>query len=296
MAEWSGKTRGGVAGYKAFVFVIKHFHVRAAYFLLRFVAFYFLLFSDKKPIKAYFSKILKYSWLKTIVSIYKNYFMIGQVLIDKVAFMAGLNKNFTFEYEGEEYLHQMAAGKKGGILIGAHMGNWEVAGQLLKRINIKVNIVMLEAEHEKIKTYLDDVMKEKELFVIPIKNDFSHLYKITEALQNNEFVAIHGDRFLPDTSTVTLDFMGRPAQFPTGPLYIASKIDVPVSFVYTLKDSKTKYHFYATPPKVYKYPSRLKTRKLEIKSMVGDYAEHLEKMIKAYPLQWFNYHHFWDEY
>ncbi len=296
MAEWSGKTRGGVAGYKIFVFVIKHFHVRAAYFLLRFVAFYFLFFSDKKPLIAYFSKIHKYNWVKTIVSIYKNYFVLGQVLIDKVAFMAGVNKNFTFEYEGEEHLHQMSAEKKGGFLIGAHMGNWEVAGQLLERIDTKVNIVMLEAEHEKIKDYLNDVLKEKEFLIIPIKNDFTHLYKIAEAIQNKEFVAIHGDRFLPDTSTVTINFMGKPAKFPTGPLYIASKNQVPVSFVYTLKDSKTKYHFYATPPKVYKYPSRLKSRKQEIHDMVSDYVSHLEKMVQAYPLQWFNYHDFWDEY
>jgi len=296
MAEWTGKTRGGVAGYKAFVFVIKHFKIKAAYFLLRFVAFYFLIFTNKKPTVAYFRKIHHYSKLKTVTSIYKNYYRLGQVLIDKVAFMAGLGNSFSFIYEGEEFLHQMAEQKTGGILIGAHMGNWEVAGQLLERIDVKVNIVMLEAEHAKIKDYLDDVLTEKKMNIIPIKDDFSHLYRITEALQNKELVAIHGDRFLPGAQTVSVDFMGKPASFPTGPLYIASKNDVPVTFVYTVKDTDSQYHFYATPPKKYKYPSNLKTRKTEIKNMVEDYAQHLEKMVKAYPLQWFNYYHFWEKY
>lgn len=296
MAEWTGKTRGGVAGYKAFVFVIKYFKIKAAYFLLRFVAFYFLIFTDKKPIIAYFRKIHQYSKLKTVKSIYTNYYRLGQVLIDKVAFMAGFGNRFSFIYEGEEFLHQMAQQKTGGMLIGAHMGNWEVAGQLLERIDVKVNIVMLEAEHAKIKDYLDDVLTEKRMNIIPIKDDFSHLYQITEALQNKELVAIHGDRFLPGAQTVTVNFMGKPAQFPTGPLYIASKNDVPVTFVYTLKDTDSLYHFYATPPKKYKYPSNLKTRKTEIKNMVEEYAQHLEKMVNAYPLQWFNYYHFWENY
>lgn len=295
MAEWSGKTRGGVAGYKIFVFVIKHFNIRAAYFLLRFVAFYFLLFSDKKPLLFYFQNIHKYGKFKTLVSVYKNYFMLGQVLIDKIAFMAGINKSFSFNYEGEKFLHELAESKTGGMLIGAHMGNWEVAGQLLKRIDTKVNIVMLEAEHANVKALLDDVLKEKELSIIPIKDDYSHLYKITEALKRKELVAIHGDRFLPGASTVTINFMGQLAQFPTGPLYIASKNNVPVSFVYTVKDAQTKYHFYATPAKQFKYPARLKTRKQEIQEMVEEYALNLEYMVEKYPLQWFNYHKFWEE-
>jgi len=62
-----------------------------------------------------------------------------------------------------------------------------------------------------------------------------------------------------------------------------------------LKDSATHYHFYATPGKVFPYPSKLKTRKLHIKGMVYEYVSSLENIISKYPLQWFNYHHFWEK-
>ncbi len=293
--SWSGKSKGGLLGYKIFIYLIKYTNIKVAYFVLRFVAFYFFLFSNKKSSNFYFRNILGYNHKKALISIYKNYCLLGEVLIDKIAILAGYSKKFKFDFEGEEYLNKMSASNKGGLLIGAHMGNWEVAGQLLERINTKVNVVMLDAEHRKLKSFLDNIMHKKKLNIIPIKDDLSHLFKITEAFSKNEFVAIHGDRFLPDAQTVKLNFLGKEALFPAGPLYIASKNKVPVSFVFTLKESSQLYHFYATKPKFYEYPSKLKTRKKDIKNMVADYTLALEKIVKKYPLQWFNYHPFWTE-
>jgi predicted LPLAT superfamily acyltransferase len=294
MAKWSGKTKGGLAGYKIFVFVIKYPGIRFAYFLLRFVALYFLLFSQKKAICYYFRTILGYSSIKTIRSIYQNYCLLGQVLIDKIVFISGCKNKFTFTFEGEHYLEQLARDGEGGLLIGAHMGNWEVAGHLLERIDVPVHVVMLEAEHERIKGYLETVMVKKNMSIIPIKDDYSHLYAINEALSRKELVAIHGDRFLPGTNTVTIDFMGHKAPFAAGPHYLASKLNVPVTYVVTVKDSATHYHFYASAPVRYAYPSNLKKRQEEMTMMVKGYASFLEDMVKKYPLQWFNYFPFWE--
>ncbi|MFH1121872.1 MAG: lipid A biosynthesis acyltransferase [Bacteroidota bacterium] len=294
MAEWSGKSRGGLLGYRIFVLSIKYLHIYFAYLLLRFVAFYFLIFSDKKPIKFYFREILGYSKIKTVFSIYKNFCLLGEMLIDKIAFLTGSYNKFTFTFEGEENLHQMVASGKGGLLIGAHMGNWEMAGQLLERVSSAMNIVMLEAEHRQIDQYLKDVLVKKNIRIIGIKDDLSHLVEIGNALNRNEMVAIHGDRFLPGADCAGVNFMGRPALLPTGPLYMASKFKVPVSFVVTVKERKTHYHFYATPGKEFPYPSRLLTRKEELRSMVQEYASVIESRLKQYPLQWFNYYQFWE--
>jgi len=294
MAKWVGKTRGGVAGYSIFIFVLKNFNIKAAYFVLRFVAAYFL-FTKQPGINYYFRQRLGYSRFKAFVSKYKNFYVFGQVLLDKVALMAGISKKFTFEFEGENHLHNMANSGTGGVLIGAHVGNWEIAGQLLERINCPVHIVMLDAEHKKIKNMLDSVMKEKSMNIIPIKNDFSHIVAIAEALKNKEIVAIHGDRYLPGTNAVSVNFLGEDALFPAGPLYLASKYEVPVTFVSAMKETATHYHFFATKPKQYKYPANLKTRKQEIATMVTDYVEELERVVKKYPLQWFNYYQFWEK-
>ncbi len=295
MPEWSGKSKGGTFGYLFFIALIRHTSIRFTYFFTRIIAGYYLLFSKKDAMTFYFRKIHGYGRWKAFRSIYRNYCLLGEVLVDKVALLSGMKTGYTFQFEGEENLHAMSEDGKGGVLIGAHMGNWEVAGSLLDRIKTKVNILMFEAEHEKIRNTLDKVMVNRQMNIIPIRDDFSHLFKIEEALKKKEFVVIHGDRYLPGTKTVSVPFLGKPARFPTGPLYLASKNGVPVSFVFTLKEKHTHYHFYASPSRLFPYPSKIKSRHSDIREMVLTYVKALEGMVQKYPLQWFNYHHFWEE-
>ncbi len=294
MSSWKGKTRGGLLGYKIFLFLLKNFSLKAAYFLLYFVAPYFILFVPKarKPMYYYYNTILGFGYFKTIRYLLLNNIAFGKIIIDKVVMMAELPNSFTFNFEGENHLHDMA-NNEGGLIIGAHVGNWEIAGHLLDRINSPVHIVMLEAEHQKIKSLLDNVMTKKKMRIITIKDDMSHLFQIKDALLNNEIVAIHGDRFLPDSKTITCSFLGEDAQFPTGPFYIAMKYKKPVTFVSSVKKTNTHYHFIATKPKVYQNSNKIIEREISLKNMITDYVEQLEIILKEHPEQWFNYYYFW---
>ena len=69
--------------------------------------------------------------------------------------MSGIPNRFTFNFDGEENLRKMVELGKGGLLLSAHIGNWEIAGHLLKRLNTKINIVMFDGEVQQIKAYLD---------------------------------------------------------------------------------------------------------------------------------------------
>ncbi|MDX2430058.1 MAG: acyltransferase [Bacteroides sp.] len=295
MPGWSGKSKGGTLGYRIFLLLIRHTSITITYFFIRIVAIYYLLFSNKRSMSYYFRTIHAYGRCKSWRSIYLNYCKLGEVLVDKVAMLSGTKTDYSFTFDGEEHLQSMSTGGKGGVLIGAHMGNWEVAGQLLHRIDTPVNIVMRETEHEQIKALLDKVMVKRDIRIIPQKEDYSHLFLIEKALKNAEFVVLHGDRYSEGANTVSLPFLGKAARFPSGPLYLASKMGVPVSFVYTLKEKKTHYHFYATPPKIYPYPAKIKTRREKIHGMLEDYVRSLEPMLIEYPLQWFNYYPFWEE-
>jgi predicted LPLAT superfamily acyltransferase len=294
MSSWQGKTRGGKIGYWFFIQILKFPGIRFAYFFLNFVSSYFVVFVAKarKPIFWYFTNIHNYSKLKALRLTFNNFYVFGQVIIDKVALMAGFANKFTFNFDGEEHIQQMAE-NEGGLLIGAHVGNWEIAGHLLKRIKTKVHIVMLEAEHENIKEMLDDVMAEKKMNIIAIKNDFSHLFKIKKALENNEIVAIHGDRFLPGTNTTKRKFFGKEAEFPLGPFLLAVKYKKPVSFVNAFKESSTHYHFLASKPVHKIAEATVKGRNNATIELLDKYIATLENMLKKYPKQWFNYYYFW---
>ncbi len=296
MSSWKGKTKGGLTGYRIFIFLLKYFNLQVAYLLLYFVAIYFVLFAPRarKPMYYYFSSIMGYGFFKTVYYLYLNNLIFGKILVDKVVMMAGLPNKFKFDFEGEKHLHNMAE-NNGGIIISSHIGNWEIAGHLLERIKKPVHIVMLDAEHRKIKTLLDSFMTEKRMNFIRIKDDMSHLFRIKEALQNNEIVAIHGDRFLPGSKTLSCNFMGENAEFPTGPFYIAMKYNKPVTFVSAVKETNTQYNLKATKPVLYENSKSILNREKILKQILGDYITELQKTLHNHPEQWFNYYYFWGE-
>jgi predicted LPLAT superfamily acyltransferase len=292
MPQWEGKSKGNKLGYKIFVYVVRTFGVLPGYLLLRLVSCYYFLFSwsSSQHIYDYFRRRLGYSAFKSIISIYRNYFVFGQTLLDKIIVMAGIDNKFTYDFDGEENLRHIVSSGKGGILLSAHVGNWEAAGHLLKRLNARINIVMFDAEHEKIKSYLDEVTGGKNFNVIVIKDDLSHVYAIGEALVRNEMICLHADRFLEGNKTLTKKFLGDDAQFPAGPFLLAAGFNVPVSVVFAFKESSTHYHFFGSELK----QRTLNQSKEDFKnSLVGFFVGELEQKIRRYPIQWFNYYNFW---
>ncbi|HEX7753876.1 MAG TPA: lipid A biosynthesis acyltransferase [Niabella sp.] len=293
MSNWDGSSKANTTGYRIFIMLLKMGGPRPAYLLLRVVAFYYFLFSTRAnlAINYYLRQRLHFSGLKAIRLWYQNYYWFGQALIDRIVLMAGIKNSLTFNFDGEAHLREMVSGGRGGLLLSAHIGNWEIAGHLLKRLHTKINIVMYDGEQQQIKEYLNSVTGERNATIIVIKDAISHIYKIMEALNNNELVCMHADRFLPGNKTLSADFLNKPAAFPAGPFTIAAKLEVPVSFVFALKETATQYHFFATPAVVYKnHPE-----KGHPTAILADFIKEVTQKVRQYPDQWYNYYPFWDE-
>lgn len=289
MSAWQGRSKGNAFGYRLFIYVLRTFGIRPAYFVLAFVVFYYYLFSHKSSRAIlYFFRRMGFGRARSLVMLYRNYYLLGQTLIDKMSVMANIKDTFRFDFEGEEYLREMVAQKKGGLLLSAHAGNWEAAGHLLQRINARIHIVMYDGENEEIKNYMDSVTGDKNFEVIFVKDDLSHIYKINAALANNDIVCIHADRFRPGNKTLSAPFFGEEALFPEGPFLLALKLRVPVAFVYAFKDSATHYHFYSSELQ-YFYHDKTCTMQDILRTFTGS----LESMLRKYPEQWFNYYNFW---
>lgn len=293
MPLWQGKSRGTPSGYRIFVAVLRNFGVLPAYFLLRFVTLYYFLFLFKSSRSQFyfFRKKIRFGTLRSLVSVYRNFYLLGQTIIDKVVVMSEMPNKFTYDFDGEENLKEIVELQKGGLLVSAHIGNWEIAGHLLKRLNTRINIVMFDNEHQQIKEYLSSITGKRNVKVIVVKNnDISHIYEITEAFKNNELVCMHADRFIEGNKTLTTDFLGEQARFPLGPFVIAATFKVPVSFVFAMKESSLHYHFFASEIKTYEQPSK----EARMSQMLTDFTGEMAVKVKQYPLQWYNYYNFWQ--
>lgn len=291
MSGWDGKSKGSLWGYKIFVYCIRHLGIRTSYFVLYFVAAYYFLFLKKtnRATFYYFKNRLGYSWFNAKKSVYKSYYTFGQNLIDKTAISAGMRNKFTYEFDGIENLQYLLSQKNGGVLISAHMGNFEIAEYFLSDLDhdFRINLVSSDLEHRAIKKYLESISSRSSVKFIIIREDLSHIYEINNALANNELVCFTGDRYLPGVKYLTAPLLGEEANFPAGPFLIASRLKVPVLFVYVMKEKSLHYHLYARVAEV---------KHRDEKGLLKAYIESVESMVRRYPLQWFNYFDFWGAF
>ncbi len=288
MSQWDGKSKGTLLGYKIFVFCIKKLGIKTSYFVLIFVAFYYFIFLKKsnKAMFYYFYQKLGQPYLKSKKMVYMSYFTFGQTIIDKVAISAGLRNRFTYEFDGIDILKQLLDEKKGGVLISAHIGNFEIAEHFFGEIDFdcQINLVTTDREHSVIKEYLESVTQKSSIKFILIKEDMSHIFEINNALSRNELICFTGDRYFEGTKCLAAPLLNEEANFPAGPFLIASRLKVPVVFVYVMKEANLHYHLFAR---------EANTKHRDEKALLGAYIESVESMLMKYPLQWFNYFDFW---
>ena len=290
--QWDGRSRGTRFGHAIFIKLIKIGGLQPAYFLLRFVAQYYIWFVPKatRPLHDLYRNRLKFSPRDTRRLIRKNIRYFGQTLIDKAAVLyTRSDRQFRITHLGEQALEDMVQAGKGGILLSAHLGNWEMSGALLTKYDHVYNIVMFEGEEGSIREYMNSEGLERRFNIIYIKEDMSHIYEMSAALNRNEFICMHADRFMAGNRTIEGIFLGHPARFPLGPFVLASKLRAPVSFVFAMKEEGNAYSFYATPARVFEGRG-MDGAQLMLEAYIAELTDKLQK----YPHQWFNYYYFWE--
>ena len=289
--KWQGKSKGTVLGYRIFVFLMRHLGIYAAYSLLIFVAFYYFLteWQSNRFMFYYFRHRLGYSLAKTIGSLYLSYFTFGQIIIDKIAILAGLEHKFTFDFDGQELLFKLLEEQQGGVLISAHIGNFEIAEPFFRKIDLKLQISTITTDMERsvIKEYLEGITERKSLNqYIYVKPDMSHIFEINDVIAHKNIVCFTGDRYFEGGRSLKGHLLGAEATFPAGPFVIASRLKAPVVFVYVMKEKGLHYHLYARIAEV---------KKADAESLLEAYTDSMEQMLRKYPLQWFNYFNFWEQ-
>ena len=94
-----------------------------------------------------------------------------RILIDKVAIGNGMTGKYHFKFENYQAFLDVLNGNTGVIMIGAHVGNWEIGAPFFDEYGKKINIVMFDAEHERIKEILEKNASTRDYKIIPVNED-----------------------------------------------------------------------------------------------------------------------------
>ena len=286
---WSGKSRGGRFGYLFFVYAIRLLGVRGAYGFLAVVVLHFLPFAPRatRAIWSYNRQRRGLGRLRSVVELYRHYFVFGQTLIDRLALRSGLTDRYRFEFDRYERFLEIIDASAGAVLIGAHVGCWEAGAGFFGKYGRKIHIVMLDAEHRAIKEVLDRNTRAGDYRIIPIdRGPLEALVRIKNALDDGGYVCFNGDRYIDPATAREVRFLGAPARFPIGPFRIASRCRVPVVFYFAMREPGRRYRF------LFREVPAAEARDTE--ALLGRYVESLEELMRRYPRQWFNFYSFWN--
>jgi len=256
------------------------------------VCAYFLVFSRRARAasRQYLERVLGRP--ARLAEVARHYLTFARTLQDRVYFLAGRTQEFSVEQHGAEAVERALDKGRGCILLGAHLGSFEVLrvlGTLERRLPVNVLLYPDNAANaDAIAAQLCPQLKER---VIPLGRPDT-LLRVRECLERGEIVGLLGDRALKSDKTTPCDFLGARASFPQGPLLLAAILEAPVVLFFGLYLGARRYAIHFEP-----FAERVEASRAEraerLTPWIERYAERLEHYCRLAPYNWFNFYDFW---
>lgn len=289
--SWAGDTFGTTWMHETLIKMLRWIDVRIIYaFVAVFVVPVTLVVSPgARVIYHYFRRVWKFSALKSVVATYRNHYIFSQVIIDRFAIWSGKKYNITVE--GEEAFQYLDSQPEGFVQLSAHVGNYEVAGYHLSSKLKRFNALVFSGEKATVMENRNRMFADRNMRMISSSADMSHIFELDNALTSGEIVSMPADRMLGSTKSVTKEFLGLPAKFPLGPFNIATMRGYNVIAVNVVK---VKWNTYAIRVVDLPYDKEA-SRREQVAQLSEAYVRELERVVRKYPYQWFNFHEFWEE-
>ena len=284
---WKGKTDGTPWMQRTLILLIRISPLWLIYGLMSLTIPFYLVFADGFSASYHFFRDrIGYGPVKSFFMTFVNEYNLGKVVIDRFATYGG--KTFKIEVEGQEIYDSLCERETGFVMLSSHVGNYELAGYFLKASK-RINALVYSGEAATVMEGRSNRFSRTNIRMIPIKEDFSHIFTLNEALSDGEIVSIAGDRIFGADRTVRSGFMGEKASFPLGPFLIAVQRDIPMATVFVMKESVRKYKAY-----VFQLPDTDGlARNEKTQALCDAYAQFLERIVRRYPFQWYNFYDFW---
>lgn len=200
-------------------------------------------------------------------------------------------KGLISEASNDEVILKALQDGRGAILLTAHLGNWELGGMILKVLNLPVNIVYFPDRIWGVEKSRRRYREKKGVGQLAITGSPFSLVSMMQALRRNEIVCLQGDRNYGRRG-VKVNFFGSPVSFPPGPVMLAMTSKAPLIPIFIIQEEGKGYRFIVEDPVAIRDTGR---REEDIRENLARVASVLERYLKEYPDQWFNYVPYWAE-
>lgn len=258
------------------------------------IALYFMLFAPKaqRASRAYLARVLGRAprWRER----YRHVLCFATTIHDRVFLLRNRGAQFQVHVQGAEALHAALQGGRGALLMGAHLGSFEVLRTMgQERGGLRVAMAMYEDNARQLNATLAAIAPEAMQDVIALGRMESML-AVRDRLDEGCLVGLLADRSLAaDDASTRLAFLGAQAPFPLGPWRLAAMLGRPVFFMAGLYLGGNRYEIRFEPIADFSATPR-GARPAAMADAQRAYVAALERTLRAAPMNWFNFYDFWQ--
>jgi predicted LPLAT superfamily acyltransferase len=285
--------RGTPASLRVIAWIAVRIGRRAARLLLYPITVYFV-------ITAHNARRISYQYLKRVRGdsahwwhVFRHFHSFAATILDRVYLLRGEFERFAVTVHGKEMLQRQIESGKGSILLGSHLGSFEVLralGVMQRGFPLKV---LMDTVHNQNITRFFDALNPNIAGTVIVPDRPDTLIKVKESLEDGCLVGMLGDRVSGGDKTTRCQFLSMPATFPAGPVLLAAMMRCPVILFFGFYRGGNRYEIYFEhfADEIVLDRDR---RAEDIQLWMQRYAERLEHYAHLAPYNWFNFYPFWD--
>jgi predicted LPLAT superfamily acyltransferase len=284
--------RGTPTSLRLIDWIAVHIGRWAARLLLYPITLYFLITGNS-------ARRVSYEYLKRVRGrpthwwhVFRHFHCFAATILDRTYLLRGEFEHFDVMLHQKEILHRQVESGKGCILLGSHLGSFEVLRTLGVTHELPLKVLMDIEHNEKITRFLDNLNQEIASTVI-VPDRPETLLRVKESLDAGFVIGMLGDRVSGAGKTTQCQFLGAPATFPAGPILLAAIMRCPVILFFGLYRGGNRYEI--------QFEHFAQEINLDRDHRTGDvqhwtqrYVERLEHYVRLAPYNWFNFYPFWD--
>ena len=248
---------------------------------------------ERRDSRAYLERILGRP--AKALEVLRHIFYYAATILDRLYLLSDDQLNrFKVSVHGLEILNAQMARGKGVLLLGAHIGSFEVLRTLsAERADVRVRAVMDLKQTPALNELLHALNPTIACNVINAGDDPGTLaLALHDAAASGDLIGLLADRARPGEMVCTADFLGTPAPFPVAPYVIASMLGLPVVFCAGLYRGGNRYDLYFET-----FADEIKLvrdqRPAQLRELAQRFAARLEHYTRLAPYNWFNFYDFW---
>jgi predicted LPLAT superfamily acyltransferase len=221
----------------------------------------------------------------------------AEQVVDRMIVWSGDVGTIHIDHEGTEILLELARQGRGGILLGSHLGSYDLLRSLAEQTGVVLNILMFTQRTARINAFFERLHPGLKMRLISFEpGSIRAVFEMKAAIDRGEFVGVLGDRVweAERDRSVSVPFLGRLARFPLGPFLLQAVLGCPMILTGCVRTGAGRYQALAVPFAQAGVVPRRDRRKYA-EELAQRYARALEEGCVRTPYQWFNFFEFWPD-